>query len=123
MSWHRSGGSGAVMLLTQRDPLKRCDVGSRDGLTEDAATSSYGSCLSLAGDFNLQSLDWDLGLTGGEALILLSEWAEQSAVGALLTDLQRRQLSLQARHPQLVGHLGCGLHNPPEASSILATLI
>jgi hypothetical protein len=38
MSWPRSGGSGAVMLLTQGDPLKRYDVGSRDGLTRDAAT-------------------------------------------------------------------------------------
>lgn len=60
----------------QESQLKRYDVGSWDGLTEDAATISFGSCLSLAADSNLQSLDWDLGLTGGEALILLTEWAE-----------------------------------------------
>lgn len=89
----------------QDSQLKRYDVGSWDGLTADAATISYGSCLSLAADANLQSLDWDLGLTGGEALILLTEWAEQPSIAALLGDLQRRQIQLQALHPQLVGHL------------------
>lgn len=89
----------------QDGQLKRYDVGSWDGLTEDAATISYGSCLSLAADANLQSLDWDLGLTGGEALILLAEWADQPAIAALLADLRGRQIKLQARYPQLVGHL------------------
>lgn len=37
----------------QESQLKRYDVGSWDGLTEDAATISYGSCLSLAADANL----------------------------------------------------------------------
>ncbi len=80
-------------------------MGPWDGLTQDAATISYGSCLSLAADSNLQSLDWNLGVTGGEALILLSEWAEQIPWGLCSADLQCRQVSLQARHPQLLGHL------------------
>lgn len=89
----------------QESQLNRYDVGSWDGLTEDAATISYGSCLSLALNSNLQRLDWDLGLTGGEALIVLTEWAEQPAIASLLSDLQRRQTTLQVHHPELVGHL------------------
>lgn len=85
--------------------LSRYDVGSWHGLTQDAATISYGSCLTLQMDTNLTRLDWDLGLTGGEALIVLSEWTEQPAFALLLEDLRRRQLLLQQRHPQLVGHL------------------
>ena len=89
----------------QESRLTRYDVVSWDELTRDAATISDGSCLSLAADSNLQSLDWDLGLTGGEALILLTEWTEQPAIAALLEDLRCRQIKLQARHPQLVGYL------------------
>ncbi len=85
--------------------LSRYDVGSWDGLIQDAVTISYGSCLTLAIDSNLTRLDWDLGLTGGEALIVLREWTEQPAFALLLEDLRRRQLLLQQRHPQLVGHL------------------
>ncbi len=89
----------------QETQLNRYDVGSWDGITEDVATISYGSCLSLALNSNLQRLDWDLGLTGGEALIVLTEWAERPAIASLLSDLQRRQITLQVHHPELVGHL------------------
>lgn len=89
----------------QISQLDRYDLGSWDGLTQDAATISYGSCLTLEIDNNLTRLDWDLGLTGGEALIVLREWLEQPALAYLIDDLRRRQQQLQLRHPQLVGHL------------------
>ena len=89
----------------QISQLQRYDLGSWDGLTQDRATISYGSSLTLELDANLTSLDWDLGLTGGEALIVLREWLEQPALQLLLDDLRWRQLQLQQRHPQLVGHL------------------
>ena len=85
--------------------LSRYDVGSWDGLTQDAVTICYGSCLTLENDISLTCLDWDMGLIGGEALIVLREWTEQPAFALLLEDLRRRQLLLQQRHPQLVGHL------------------
>jgi hypothetical protein len=85
--------------------LQRYDIGSWDGLTEDAATIAYGSCLTLEVESNLTRLDWDLGLMGGEALIMLSEWREEPAIAVLLEDLRHRQLQLQQRLPQLAGHL------------------
>jgi DNA-binding transcriptional LysR family regulator len=85
--------------------LSRYDVGCWQGLTEDAVTITYGSCLSLDGDPNLTRLNWDLGLTGGEALVILSEWREEPAIALLLEDLRLRQLQLQKQHPQLVGLL------------------
>lgn len=91
--------------LGQQKQLNRYDVGCWLGLTEDAATISYGSCLSLAVDAGLRRLDWDLELTGGEALIVLREWADEPAIALLLDDLRSRQLQLQPRFPQLVGHL------------------
>ena len=89
----------------QISQLNRYDLGSWDGLTQDGVTISYGSSLTLELDHNLTALDWDLGLTGGEALIVLREWLEQPALGLLLEDLRRRQLQLQQRHPQLIGCL------------------
>jgi hypothetical protein len=85
--------------------LARYDQGSWLGLTKDAVTISYGGCLSLDGVPTLRSLDWDLGLVGGEALIVLSEWANQAAIALLLEDLRTRQLGLQQRFPQLYGRL------------------
>jgi len=49
----------------------RYDVGSWDSVTQDALTLSYGHCLTLEVDAGLVPLDWDLGLVGGEALIVL----------------------------------------------------
>lgn len=85
--------------------LARYDVGSWLGLTEDAVTISYGNCLALDNEKALQRLDWDLGLMGGEALIVLSEWANHPAMSLLLEDLRRRQIGLQQRLPQLIGRL------------------
>ena len=85
--------------------LARYDQGSWLGLTEDAVTISYGGCLSLDSDPMLRGLDWDLGLAGGEALIVLSEWANEPAIALLLEDLRTRQQALQQRFPQLCGHL------------------
>lgn len=85
--------------------LTRYDQGSWLGLTEDAVTISYGGCLSLERDPTLRRLDWDLGLVGGEALIVLSEWANEAAIVRLLEDLRTRQIPLQQRFPQLCGHL------------------
>jgi hypothetical protein len=85
--------------------LSKYDVGSWQGLTEDAVTISYGSCLTLDDEANTTRLNWDLGLTGGEALVILSEWREEPAIAMLLEDLRQRHLLLQRRHPQLVGLL------------------
>lgn len=89
----------------QQSQLARYDQGSWLGLTEDAVTISYGGCLSLDSDPTLRRLDWDLGLVGGEALIVLSEWANEAAIGLLLDDLRGRQQVLQQRFPPLRGHL------------------
>lgn len=85
--------------------LVRYDVGSWLGLTEDAVTISYGNCLALDNETALHQLDWDLGLMGGEALIVLREWENHPAIGLLLEDLRRRQIRLQQRLPRLIGHL------------------
>lgn len=85
--------------------LARYDQGSWLGLTKDTVTISYGGCLSLDSDPTLRRLDWDLGLTGGEALIELSEWANEAAIARLLEDLRTRQIALQQRFPQLCGRL------------------
>ena len=85
--------------------LARYDQGSWLGLTEDAVTISYGGCLSLDNDPTLRRLDWELGLMGGEALIVRSEWVNEPAIDLLLEDLQARQHSLQQRFPQLRGYL------------------
>ncbi len=85
--------------------LERYDLGSWDGLTHDAVTIVYGSCLSLAADRSLKRLHWDLGLTGGEALVLLREWQDAPAIDLLLEDLRRRQIKLQQQLPELVGQL------------------
>lgn len=85
--------------------LTRYDKGSWLGMTEDAVTISYGSCLSTDSDPSLIRLDWDLGLVGGEALVVLSEWADQPAIALLLENLRLRQLVMQHRLPQLIGHL------------------
>ena len=85
--------------------LARYDKGSWLGMTEDAVTISYGNCLTIDSDPSLVSIDWDLGLVGGEALIVLSEWAEQPAIALLLEDLRRRLFALQDRVPQLISHL------------------
>ena len=83
----------------------RYDQGSWDRQTADAVTITYGSCLSLDLNSSLTRLDWDLGLTGGEALIILSEWLDQPSIAMLLDDLRARQMLLQRRLPQLVGKL------------------
>lgn len=85
--------------------LDRYDTGSWHGLTDDAVTISYGSCLTLDQDQELTRLHWDLDLKGGEALIVLREWAAEPAIAQLLEDLRQRQLTLQQRIPQLVGRL------------------
>jgi DNA-binding transcriptional LysR family regulator len=85
--------------------LERYDVGSWDGLTHDAVTIVYGSCLSLANDRSLKRLHWDLGITSGEALVLLREWQDAPAIALLLEDLRQRQFQLQQQLPELVGYL------------------
>jgi hypothetical protein len=89
----------------KKDQFFRYDIGSWDAFTEDAVTISYGSCLSRSASPNLCSLEWDLGLTGGEALIVLREWIDEPALAALIEDLRRRQAWLQHQHPQLIGRL------------------
>jgi hypothetical protein len=84
---------------------QRYDLGSWDGMSEDAVTIVYGSCLSMDVNPNLNRLDWDLGLTGGEVLIVLADCVDQPALALLLEDLRGRQSLLQQRFPQLVGHL------------------
>lgn len=85
--------------------LDRYDVGSWDRITEDAVSISYGSCISLAANYNLSPLDWKHDFIGGEALILLTEWLDEPANSLLLEDLRSRQKTLQQKFPQLVGHL------------------
>ena len=85
--------------------LDRYDLGSWDGLTHDAVTIVYGSCLSLAANRSLKRLHWNLSLTGGEALVLLREWQDAPAIALLLEDLRRRQIKLKQQLPELVGQL------------------
>ena len=75
------------------------------GLSVDAMSIGYGSCLSIVSEPKLQRLDWDLGLVGGEVLIVLREWENEPALARLLEDLRTRQIALQQRFPQLCGRL------------------
>lgn len=86
----------------QKTQMRRYDKGSWTLPSADAMTIVYGSCLSLEFDQDLVPLDWDLGLTGGEALVFRRDlkaypWYEQ-----LLKDLKERQDAMAKRHPTLV---------------------
>ena len=81
--------------------LPRYDIGSWEEITDDALTISYGSCLSIAVNSNLARLNWQHDITGGEALVLMSDCLEQQAIALLLDDLKRRVMRLQSLFPQL----------------------
>jgi len=76
--------------------LPRYDIGSWEEITDDALTISYGSCLSIAVNSNLTRLNWQHDITGGEALILMSDCLEQPAIALLLDDLKGRAMRLQS---------------------------
>jgi hypothetical protein len=65
----------------------------------------YGSCLSLADHDSLVELNVDLGIPGGESLVVLAEWADHPALLQLLDQLRLLQEQLQSRFPELVGYL------------------
>ena len=86
----------------RKTQMRRYDKGSWSSPSADAMTIVYGSCLSLEFDSDLVPLDWNLGLTGGEALIFRKDIISYPWLSSLLDDLKTRQGELVKRHPSLV---------------------
>ena len=86
----------------KKTQMRRYDKGSWSLPSADAMTIVYGSCLSLEYDTDLVALDWDLGLTGGEALVFRRDISKYPWLSSLLDDLKARQNELIKRHPSLV---------------------
>ena len=95
----------AARGLGRGTSMRRFDRGPWDRMADDAKTLVYGSCLSLADHHSLVDLKVDLGIPGGESLVVLAEWADHPAILQLLDQLRALQLQLQSRFPELVGYL------------------
>ncbi len=95
----------AARGLGRGTSMRRFDRGPWDRMADDAKTLVYGSCLSLADHNSLVELNVDLGIPGGESLVLLDEWADHPALLQLLDQLRLLQEQLQSHFPELVGYL------------------
>ncbi len=95
----------AAKGLGRGTSMRRFDRGPWDRMADDAKTLVYGSCLSLADHNSLVELEVDLGIPGGESLVVLAEWADHPALLQLLDQLRLLQEQLQSRFPELVGYL------------------
>ncbi len=85
--------------------MRRFDRGSWNHIAEDATTIIYGNCLSLEDSNEIVKLDINIKLTGGEYMVILTEWLGHPLVEDLLSRLRALQKKLQLRHPELVGYL------------------
>lgn len=86
----------------RKTQMRRYDKGSWSSPSQDAMTIVYASCLSLEADNDLVALDWDLGLTGGEALVYRHDVRGYPWIPRLIDDLMHRQDEMVKRHPTLV---------------------
>lgn len=86
--------------------FKRYDEGSWEGRTADAVTLCYGNALNLMLHPDLVQLDWDIGHTGGEALVVRRDLAEQGPILLLLLEELRRRVRALARHHEQLVPLG-----------------
>lgn len=72
-----------------------------EGRTADQVTLSYGHSLNHRLAPQLVSLDWNLQLRSGEALVVCRELAEQGPILRLLETLHRRVAALAASDPHI----------------------
>lgn len=82
--------------------FRRYDESSWEGRTADAVTLCYGNALNLQLHPELVQLDWSIGHTGGEALVVLRDLVERAPILLLLEELRRRVRRLSHRHPELI---------------------
>ena len=71
------------------------------GRTEDQVTLAYASCLALEVMPGLVPLNFDLGLTSGESLLICRGLKEQPKIQALLDALRSRLAEKAAVYPEL----------------------
>ncbi len=85
------------------DPVRmaRYDRASWDGRTADGVTLTYATPLMASLNPALQRLEWDLGFSNGEALVVRRDLADHPAIAILLEELRRRVHQLLPLHPEL----------------------
>jgi hypothetical protein len=88
-------------LWRTRVRMKRYRPEVWHGRTEDQVTLTYANCLALNVMPGLVRLDYDLGLTSGEALVVRRDLKDEALIQTLLASLRQRCLQLAERHPDL----------------------
>ena len=88
-------------LWQTRVRMKRFRPALWQGRSEDAVTLSYATSLGLTVMPNLKPLDYDLGLTSAESLVVRLDVLEQPAIQALLSILRHRCELLVEQFPDL----------------------
>ena len=81
--------------------MKRFRPALWQGRSEDAVTLSYATSLGLTVMPNLKPLDYDLGLTSAESLVVRRDVLEQPAIQALMSILRHRCELLVEQFPDL----------------------
>lgn len=82
--------------------FRRYDEENWEGRTADAVTLCYGNALNLALHPELVQLDWNIGHSGGEALVVHRDLLEEGAILLLLEELRLRVRRLSSQHPELI---------------------
>jgi len=88
-------------LWQNRVRMKRYRPALWQGRSEDAVTLSYATSLGLKVMSNLKPLDYDLGLTSAESLVVRRDVLEQPAIQGLLSILRHRCELLVEQFPDL----------------------
>ncbi|MFO7629195.1 MAG: LysR substrate-binding domain-containing protein [Prochlorococcaceae cyanobacterium] len=74
-----------------------------EGRCADRVTMSFGNTVSQKLTPELVPLDWDLGIVGGQSLVVRRDLADQGPIQLLLELLHRRIEALQHQHPISIG--------------------
>lgn len=88
-------------LWTTPVRLSRFSIDDWEGRCADQVTMSYGNTVSQTLSPHVVPLDWDLGITGGQSLVVRRDVAEEGPIQTLLELLRRRTAALQRDHPVL----------------------
>ncbi|MEB3361513.1 MAG: hypothetical protein VKI42_05245 [Synechococcaceae cyanobacterium] len=88
-------------LWTTPVRMKHFSIDDWEGRCADHVTMSFGNTVSQRLSPQLVPLDWDLGIIGGQSLVVRRDIADTGPIQIVLELLRRRAAALQSRHPQL----------------------
>lgn len=81
--------------------MSRFSIDDREGRCADQVTMVFGNTVSQTLSPHLVRLDWDLGIVGGQSVVVHRDIAETGPIQDLLELLRRRARTRQSQHPHL----------------------